>query len=177
MPGAQDRPSNDHVVLGHVVAAHGIRGDVIVRAHTADPKDLMAYGPLSDGSGRPLTIKSMQMTGKGLIIRFAGIDDRTAAEAMRGTPLSVARSALPPPDEGEYYLVDLVGLTAVDEAGQTIGTVIAVENFGAGTMLEIRQIGSSETEYVPFTDAFVPTVDVAAQRIVVRWPAADSDHD
>ena len=159
------------VLLGHVASAHGIRGDVVVRAHTGDPEDLGSYGLLSDASGtRTFEIAQLRVTAKGVVVRFKGIADRNAAEAMRGMELYVPRAALPPTDDGSYYHVDLIGLEAVSQEGTNVGRVIAVQNFGAGEMLEIKRPGEAETVYVPFTDTFAPTVDIAAGRVVVIIP-------
>ena len=164
------------IVLAHVASAHGIRGDVVVRAHTVDPEDLASYGPLTDASGkRTLEIKSLRVTAKGVVLHFAGIDDRNAAEALRGMELYVDRSALPPAEEGAYYHVDLIGLEVVSPEGTQLGTIIAVQNFGAGELLEIKRTGANDTEFVPFTDSFVPTVDIAAGRATVVLPVLVGD--
>jgi 16S rRNA processing protein RimM len=159
------------IVLAHVASAHGIKGDVVVRAHTGAPEALADYGPLTDASGkRQFEITQLKATAKGVVVRFKGIADRTAAEALRGLELYVERSALPVPADGEYYHVDLIGLAAVSPDGATIGQVIAVQNFGAGEMLEIKRADAKETEYVPFTDTFVPTVDIEGGRVTVIIP-------
>ena len=168
---APNEPGPKRIVLGHVASAHGIRGDVVMRAHTGDPEDLGAYGPLSDVTGkRSFEITQLRVTAKGVVVRFKGIADRTAAETLRGMELYVDRSALPPAEDGAYYHVDLIGLQAVDAAGAEIGRVIAVQNFGAGEMLEIKQPSEAETVYVPFTDTYVPSVDIACGRVVVIIP-------
>jgi 16S rRNA processing protein RimM len=165
------RNSARRIVLGHVTGAHGIRGDVTVRSHTADPADLDAYGPLSDEEGlSPLTITRLRPGPKGTVVHFADVEDRSAAEALRGRALCVERSALPPAEDGAFYHVDLIGLDALTPSGEPIGQIVAVENFGAGDLLEIKLIATGETEYVPFTDACVPSVDLAAGRAVVVMP-------
>lgn len=159
------------IVLAHVASAHGIKGDVVVRAHTGDPEALADYGPLTDASGqRQFEITNLRVTAKGVVVRFKGIADRTAAEALRGLELYVERAALPAAADGEYYHVDLVGLAAVSADGTVVGRVVAVQNFGAGEMLEIKRPDAKETEYVPFTDTFVPTVDIAGGRVTVIIP-------
>jgi 16S rRNA processing protein RimM len=164
-----DKPHR--VVMAHVTSAHGIRGDVVLKTHMDDPLDLTGYGPLTDeAGGRRFEIKSLRVTAKGVIVHFKGVEDRTTAEGLRGVGLFVDRAALPPADDGVYYHVDLIGLAAVDAAGVAVGKVVAVQNFGAGTMLEISRPGVRETEYVPFTDAFVPAVDIAGGRVVVVMP-------
>lgn len=159
------------VLLGHVSAAHGLRGEVLVKSYTAEPAAIAGYGALVDEAGRRrFELKVVRVTDKGVIARVGGIGDRTAAELLKGTRLYALREQLPAAVEGEYYHADLVGLAAVSEGGEKIGEVVAVQNFGAGDLLEIRLEGSLKVELVPFTDASVPTVDVAAGRLVVRMP-------
>ncbi len=169
-------PTAKRIVLAHVAAAHGIKGDVVLRAHTGDPEDLASYGPLTDASGkRRFEISQLRVTTKGVVVRFKGVADRNAAEALRGLELYVERSALPPAEDGEYYHVDLIGLAAVSPTGDALGHVIAVQNFGAGEMLEIKRPTAGETEYVPFTDTYVPVVDVAGGRVTVIIPEMVGD--
>ena len=159
------------IVLGHIVGAHGIRGDVTVRTHTADPADLAAYGALTDEDGRaPLTATRVRPGPKGTVVHFAGVDDRNAAEALRGRALCVERAKLPPPEDGAFYHVDLIGLDAVSPDGSPIGQIVAVQNFGAGDLMEIKLLATGETEYVPFTDPCVPSIDLAAGHVVVILP-------
>lgn len=160
------------ILLGHIRAAHGIRGEVSIQTYTADPEDIAAYGPLSDEAGqRSVTITHVRATPKGVVARIAGVTDRNAAEGLRGLALTVRRDALPPPEDGDYYHADLIGLDAVAPDGTALGHVVAVQNFGAGDLLEIRLAGRKETEFIPFTDACVPVVDFTAQRVTVVRPA------
>lgn len=126
-------PADRPIVLATIVGAHGIAGEVRLKVH-AD--DLGAYRLFNDGR---LTLASLRNGSQGPIGRFVEIADRNAAEALRGTDLTVPRSALPPLADGDYYHVDLIGLTARDAAGIAIGTVVTVENFGAGDILEIER--------------------------------------
>ena len=170
------QPATKRIVLAHVASAHGIRGDVVIRAHTGNPADVGAYGPLTDATGkRTFAMSTVRVTPKGVVAHFKGIDDRNAAEALRGLELYVERSALPPPEDGAYYHVDLVGLQALSPEGVLIGVVIAIQNFGAGELLEIQRAGQTETDYVPFTDTYVPTVDIAAGHVVVIMPELVGD--
>lgn len=164
------------VLLGRIVAAHGIRGDVVIDSYTAEPGDIEAYGPLfSADGGKQLDIKVVRVTPKGVVARVGGVVDRNAAEALRGTELYAPRARLPEAEEGEYYYADLAGLRADDEAGNRIGSVVGVQNFGAGDLLEVRLDGQSVTELIAFTDAFVPVVDIAAGRVVVVMPVSTDD--
>jgi 16S rRNA processing protein RimM len=164
----------DRILLGRIAGAHGIRGEVIIHAFTDPPENIAAYGLLSDEAGaRTFRIETARATTKGVVARLAGISDRTAAEALKGVALYVGRDRLPPAAEGEYYHADLIGMAAVDPGGRRIGEIIAVQNFGAGDLLEIRLAGRGRTELIPFTDAHVPEVDVAGKRVVVVLPPAE----
>lgn len=167
------------ILLGRITGAHGIRGEVVVHSYAAVPDDIAAYGVLSDKAGtRTFKLKVVRVTPKGgLIARIAGVADRNAAEALKGVELFVARDKLPRAGDGEYYHADLLGLAAVSLEGRPLGEVVAVQNFGAGDLLEVRLAGSTTTELVPFTDAFVPTVDIAARRVVVVLPVAVEDEE
>lgn len=138
---SDDRP----VVLAVFTGAHGIRGEVKLKLFT---DDLSAFASLNGGA---LTLKSLRSN----VARFAEVADRTAAERLRGTELTVPRSALPPLCEGEYYYVDLIGLPAVSATGKPLGRVVAVENFGAGDILEVERIGGKRF-MVPIRPDAVP---------------------
>src|SRR5204863_4373102 len=141
------------ILLGRIAGAHGIRGEVIIHAFTEPPENIAAYGPLSDEAGaRTFEIAIAHVTAQGVVARLAGVSDRTAAEALKGVALYVDRDRLPAAAEGEYYHADLIGMAAVDPAGQRIGEIVAVQNFGAGDLLEIRLAGRGRTELIPFTD-------------------------
>jgi 16S rRNA processing protein RimM len=171
-PNSTDVPAKRaRVLLGVITTVHGIRGDVIIRSYTGDPEHISAYGALETARGEALPhLTIVRVSDRGVIARLAGVTDRTTAEGYRGTELWIARDRLPPPAEGEYYHADLIGLVAYDPAGVLIGSVLAVENFGAGDLLDITLAGTLRSEYVPFTNACVPTVDLAAQRLTVIMP-------
>ncbi len=167
-------PDKKLVLLGHVAGAHGIRGELLIKSYTAAPEDIAAYGALTDASGtKSYKLKVVRVTPKGVIARVQGVADRNAAELLKGTALHVPRAAMGEAAEGEYFYSDLIGLAAVAPDGTAIGTIKAVENFGAGDLLEIVFAGSGKTEFVAFTDANVPTVDIAAGRVVVIMPIDD----
>ncbi len=130
----RDRP----VTLAAIIGAHGVTGEVRLKLFGDGPESLRAYKSFQAGD-RPLTLKSVRAGSNGAVARFAEIGDRTAAEALRGQELTVPRSALPPLAEGEYYHVDLIGLSCVSDAGEALGHIAAVENFGAGDVLEIER--------------------------------------
>jgi 16S rRNA processing protein RimM len=160
------------VCVGEVTGAHGLDGAFCVRSFTTNPEAFVAYGPLSREDGRPLPAVRVVGQKKGaLIARAAGLEDRSAAEELRGVRLFVSRSALPQPDEDEYYHADLIGLTALLAAGGAaghalLGRVVAVHDFGAGPVLEIAR-GGAATLMVPFSKLAVPDVDPAAGSLVV----------
>ena len=164
------------ILLGRIAGAHGIRGEVVIHAFTAAPENIGAYGPLSDAAGT-LTFKigKARATSKGVVARLEGVTDRNAAEALKGVELFVERGRLPQAGEQEFYHADLIGLEAVSPDGAAVGRITAVQNYGAGDLLEIRLTGAGATELVPFTEAFVPQVDVAGGRVVVMLTAAEAE--
>jgi len=154
--------------------AHGVRGLVKITSYTAHPADLTAYGPLSDAEGHCYSLR-WKADGVAEVSRIVDgvpvkVTERSAAEKLTNTRLFVDRSALPPGDEDEYYLADLIGLAATDPAGHALGTVAVVHDYGAGVSLEIAGFGLPTI--VPFTATCVPTVDVAGGRLVVVAPDA-----
>lgn len=166
------------ILLGHISGAHGIRGEVLIKSYAAAPDDIGAYGPLSDDAGmRTYELTVRRVTPKGVIARVAGVGDRTGAEALKGTRLYIERSRLPAPDDGEFYHADLIGLDAVTPAGDPLGEIVSVANYGAGDLLEIKLAGEPRTEFVPFTDACVPDVDLTRRRVVVVPPPASDEQD
>jgi 16S rRNA processing protein RimM len=162
----EPRPAS-RVVLAVVTGAHGTRGEVRLRSFATS----LDYGPLerSDG-GPPLELLGLRPAKDGLVARFAGVNDRNAAEALKGVELSVARERLPEPAEDEFYFADLIGLTAERPDGTPLGEVVAVHNFGAGDVLEVRLAEDGETVLLPFTRATVPEVDPASRRLVIDPP-------
>jgi 16S rRNA processing protein RimM len=166
------------ILLGEIGAAHGIRGEVTLRSFTQDPRNIAAYGPLTDKDGRTtFNITGLRVTPKAVIAKLAGIDDRTAAERLRNTALFVTRSRLPEPEPGAFYYEDLAGLAAVDVDGKTFGTVVGVVNYGAGDLLEVAPLDERETLLVPFTNDTVPAVDLAARRATIVLPSFAEDDD
>ncbi len=150
-----------------------MRGLVRVTSHTADPADLTGYGPLSDPTGRRFILRWM---GEGIAEVSEIIDgkpvklaDRTAAERLTNTKLFIERDRLPAPDADEYYLADLIGLTAVGSDGVPIGVVSAVHDYGAGASLEIDRDHAGSL-LIPFTAAAVPEVSIEARRVTVVPP-------
>lgn len=158
------------VRVGEIVGVHGVRGLVRLRSFTEDPAAVAAYGAVEDEAGRRKFAIRLQSAAKGVwIAKVEGVDTREAAEALKGVGLFIDRARLPEPEEGEFYHADLIGLRAERADGGELGTVLAVHDFGAGTMLELRP-PEGQTVMVPFTLAAVPVVDVAGGRLVVEPP-------
>ena len=167
------------VCLGQIGAAHGVRGEVRLRSFTADPAAIANYGPLEAEDGRVFEIESLRPVKSPqqqlFVATLAGIADRDAAAALANTKLYVPRERLPRPAEAdEFYHADLIGLAVVDRAGRPLGTVVAVHNFGAGDLIEVRQAEGTATQMLPFDAATVPEIDIAAGRMVVE-PAPGRD--
>ncbi len=150
------------VTLAVIIGAHGVTGEVRLKVF-AD--DLSVHRRFNGGT---LTLKSVRPGNNGAIARFAEVTDRNAAEALRGTELTVARDELPPLGEGEYYHADLLGLSAVSESGDPIGTVATVENFGAGDVIEIER-PDGKRFMVPMRPQAVPAWDATTLTIADGW--------
>ena len=160
------------VLMGAILGAHGIKGEVKVKSFAAKPAAIAEYGPLTDTKHKRSFELSIVGAAKGILIgRIAGIADRNAAEALKGVELFVDRERLPAPDDPEeYYLADLIGLGAVDGKGAKLGEIVSVDNYGAGDLLLVVP-ENGEGFVVPFAKAFVPVVDVKDRRVVLDLPA------
>ncbi len=157
--------------------AFGVRGEIRLTAFTEDPGALLRYGTLrrEDGS-LGLTLSAGRVVKDGVIARAAEVETREEAQALRGLRLYVDRAILPEPDEDEYYLADLIGLAAVSPEGAALGRIRAVNNFGAGDLLEIQPGDGSPSWWSPFTREAVPEVRIAAgEVVVVRLPETSAE--
>lgn len=155
-------PADRRVVLAAVAGAHGIKGELRLKLFT-DTAESLAHHQAVFVGGQARKLESIRDSGKTAIARLSGVSDRSAAEALRGKLVEVDRDALPPLREGEYYHADLIGLPCVAADGSSLGSVVAVENFGAGDLLEIEDPVGKRT-LVPFK----PTVaDLQEGRVVV----------
>lgn len=160
------------VQLAVIGAAHGIKGEVRVKTYTGDPLDLGSYGLLYDTSGKSYEILSIRPSKTVVVVRFAGVDDRNAAEALNGKELYVDHAQLPQDlDEDEFYYTDLIGLTVRDGEGVSYGKVSAVFNFGGGDVLEIKESGKKPA-LIPFTLASVPEILMEEGAILIDPLAA-----
>jgi len=173
-----DRP--DRIVVARIGAAHGIRGEVRLKSFTQEPMAVRGYGPLEAEDGRVFAITAARPAAGTspdmLVVSLKGILSRNEAEALTGLELSIPRERLPKADEDEFYHADLIGLDAVGNDGATLGTVIAIQNFGAGDLLEIAPRRGA-TILVPFTRAAVPEIDIAGKRVVVDPPPGLLDEE
>lgn len=165
------------VLLGEISGVHGIRGDLLVRTYTETPEAIASYGSLTDAAGaKTFSLKIVRVTDKGVVARVAGISDRTAAEALRGTKLFIARHQLPETETSEFYHSDLIGLKALAEDGTAMGEIVSVQNFGAGDLLELKPIEGT-SEFIPFEDQWVPKVDLLSRTVVIRRPPSTGDEN
>jgi len=136
------------IVLAAVAGAHGVKGEVRLKLFTDSAESLAVHDKLYVG-GAERRLLSIRESGKTAVARLEGVNGRSAAEALRGSLVEVDRSSLSPLDDGEYYHADLIGLRAVDGQGNPIGSVVAVENYGGGDLLEV-QLESGKTSLIPF---------------------------
>ncbi len=136
------------IALAAVAGAHGVKGELRLKLFSDSAESLSRYEKLCVG-GVERRLIAIRDSGKTAVARFDGVGDRSAAEALRGSLVEVDRSALPPLEEGEYYHSDLIGLPANDRAGNSLGTVVAVENYGAGDLLDI-ELADGKRSLIPF---------------------------
>ncbi|MCB1384298.1 MAG: ribosome maturation factor RimM [Nitratireductor sp.] len=167
-----NKASELSVLIAVIGAPHGVRGEVRVKPF-GEADRLDQYGPLFDAAGRRFTIETLRPQKSVLVVRFAEVAGREAAEALNGVELFVPRGALPETEEDEFYLSDLIGLEAVSPEGERLGVVKAVDNYGAGDVVEIK-FAAGGGDLFAFTRENFPTVDVAAGRIVFVPPATVS---
>jgi 16S rRNA processing protein RimM len=174
-----DRAKDKRVCVARIGAAHGVRGDVKLWSFTADPLAVKGYGPLETEDGkRSFEIERLRPQGEFLVAHLKGVPDRNMAETLRNVELYVARDRFPRIEEsGEFYIADLVGLTAVDKNDAAIGDIVAVHNFGAGDLIELKLTDVRDTLLLPFSDAVVPSVDIAGGKVVIDMPAEISPPD
>jgi 16S rRNA processing protein RimM len=160
-----------HICVARIGAAHGVRGAVKLWTFTEDPLAVQRYGPLSTKDGaRQFEVTHAREAKDHLVATLKGVATREDAERLNGIELYIARDKLPATDDDEYYHADLIGLAAVTTSEQPLGRVMAIHDFGAGTIIEIAP-PQGPTMLLPFTNAVVPTVDLAGGRVVIELPA------
>ena len=165
------------VCLGAFAGAHGVRGEAKLKSFTQNPEDVAAYGSVeSEDGARRFTLKVIRsLKADMLLVRAPEIASREDAAALAGTRVYVDRDSLPETEDGEFYMEDLIGLTAVDETGDTAGAVAAVYNFGAGDLLELKDVpGRKGTVIIAFTKENAPVIDLAAGRITIARNAIEA---
>src|SRR6266700_2507629 len=159
------------ICVARIGAAHGVRGAVKLWTFTEDPLAVKRYGPLMTKDGaRQFELTHVREAKDHLVATLKGVATREEAERLNGIELYVAREKLPATDDDEYYHADLIGLAVVNAANEPLGRVIAIHNFGAGDIIEIAPPNGA-TMLLPFTNAVVPTVDLAQERVVIALPA------
>jgi 16S rRNA processing protein RimM len=159
------------ICVARIGAAHGVRGAVKLWTFTEDPLAVKRYGPLATRDGaRSFEVTHAREAKGHLVATLKGVATREDAERLNGLELYIAREKLPATDTDEYYHADLIGLAAVNAANEPIGRVTAIHNFGAGDIIEIAPPHGA-TMLLPFTNAVVPTVDLAGGRVVIELPA------
>jgi 16S rRNA processing protein RimM len=169
---AKDGADSQRLLMGRIGSAHGIKGEVRIQSFTEDPLALVDYSPLATNRpGLSITILSARTNTNVLVAKLEGVNDRTAAEKLNGVELYVDRSVLPAPeDEDDFYHADLIGLDARLADGAVLGQVIAVPNFGAGDLIEIRDPRSGDTYLYPFTRKVVPEIHLKQGYLVIEVP-------
>jgi 16S rRNA processing protein RimM len=156
--------------VARIGAAHGVRGAVKLWTFTEDPLAVRDYGPLMTKDGaRQFEVTHVREAKDHLVATLKGIATRDDAERLNGLELYVPRDRLPETDDDEYYHADLIGLAAVNSADEPLGRVVAIHNFGAGDIIEIAP-AKGATMLLPFTNAVVPTVDLAGGRVIIELP-------
>ena len=159
------------ICIARIGAAHGVRGAVKLWTFTEDPLAVKRYGPLSTKDGeRQFEVMHAREANGHLVATLKGVATREDAERLNGIELYIAREKLPATGEGEYYHADLIDLAAVNATGEPLGRVTAIHNFGAGDIIEIAPPHGAAM-LLPFTNAVVPTVDLAGGRVVIVLPA------
>lgn len=160
------------VCLGRALGARGLKGEVRIKTYTEDPLSISRYGTLEDeAGGRRFEIKKVRAAKDGVVVQLKGVTTREGADALKGTGFYVNRDKLPEvDDEVTYYYADLIGLVAVNADGAALGQVVAVQNFGASDLLEIRPAVGGEGVLVPFTQEIVPDIDLEAGWLLMLPP-------
>lgn len=159
------------ICVGAIGGAYGVRGEVRIKSFCADPEAIETYSPLtSEDGGAVFHLAILRPIKNGFAVRIAEVSTKEEADALKGAGLFARREQLAQLPDDEYYHADLIGVDVFDSGGVLLGQVKSVLDHGAGDILEIRRPGSSETVLLPFTQAAVPTVDLAAGRIVADPP-------
>jgi 16S rRNA processing protein RimM len=161
----------DLIPVGAIAGAYGVRGELRIKSYCAVPEDIENYSPLwTEGRAKQLSLAILRPIKNGFSARIPDVASKEEADAMRGTVLYAERSQLPSLPDDEFYYTDLIGVEVYDTGGVMLGRVKTVNNHGADDLLELQLAGKTDTVFLPFTKAAVPTVDLAAGRIVADPP-------
>lgn len=164
------KSDKDMVLMAKIGAAHGIRGEVRVKPFSDDPLSFTDYGVLTTRDGKlSFEVERARVQKTVVVTKFKEIKDRNRAEELNGVELFVSRDMFPEPEDDEFYYSDLNGLSVFDREGETLGKIVAVQDFGAGDLLEVRP-PRGRTFYVPFTKEFVPEISLAEKSVIVDLP-------
>lgn len=156
---------------------HGVRGQVKLKSFTAEPEALFSYGTLLDQNGKAVfALQPCGVSGNTLLASVKGVTDRNAAELLKGSKLFVLRDSLPATDENEFYIEDLIGLTATTADGEAFGKITSIENYGAGDLVEITT-ADGETELFAFTHEIFPEIDLDSGKVVIELPEIIGDDE
>lgn len=163
--------SLERICVGAIAGAYGVRGEVRVKSFCAEPEAIESYRPLTtEDGGQSFHLALIRPVKNGFVARIAEVATKEQADRLKGTQLFATRDQLPALPDDEFYHTDLIGLSVFDSGGAELGRVRSVQDHGAGDLLEIQRVGSSEAVLLPFTRAAVPTVDLASGRIVADPP-------
>lgn len=169
----------DLIQVGAIAGAYGVRGEVRIKSYCAVPEDIETYNPLwTEDRSQSFALAILRPIKNGFAARIAEVSTKEEADALRGVTLFAERGQLPSLPDDEFYYADLIGLEVFDTGGVLLGRVKTVNNHGADDLLELQLAGKTDTVFLPFTKAAVPTVDLAAGRIVADPPLGilpDSD--
>jgi 16S rRNA processing protein RimM len=163
--------STDRICVGAIAGAFGVRGEVRLKSFCAEPEAIADYAPLYTEDGtRSFSVEITRAVKDGFAAHLSGVTTKEEADALRGTRLFADRDKLPELPDDEFYHSDLIGLEVLNTGGKVLGKVRSVQNYGAGDLLEIHGPGLKATVLLPFTNEFVPTVDLTAGRIIADPP-------
>ncbi|MEH6739179.1 MAG: ribosome maturation factor RimM [Sulfitobacter sp.] len=163
--------NDDLICVGVISGSYGVKGEMRVKSFCAIPEDIQNYSPLTDEAGKQqFALAILRPIKNGYSARLPEIATKEDADVMRATKLYAPRNQLPSLPDDEYYHADLIGLDVYDTGGELLGRVKTVQNHGADDLLELQLSGTSTTTFLPFTLAAVPTVDLAAGRIIADPP-------
>jgi len=169
--------TENKILLAQIGGPHGIKGEVRVKPF-GEPDMLNQYGKLETKDGKKFKIKRMRPQKNMMVVKFEGVNTREEAEALNRVELFIDRAKLPELEEDdEFYIEDLIGMDVLDENGEAIGSVLAVPNFGAGDMIEVKPTNSSSTYFLPFTKEVVPELNFEKHSLTVMPPSEVSERD